>query len=286
MFSPDTPPDQRAAAIRHAVKLAMAGDGRAAFDLGVLYRHGMSHPARAVERDVETARYWLEKCVESRHCPVFSLASLAELELAAGQDKAAMQWAQAWASVQRELGRRDPKAGLRARDGAYEAYLLTRCFDHMANKDRDRVATGWFAELLATRGKQLDRMVAEQSEPPKDDRNTRPVLEALRNGSVNAPARLPPKPALALFLLRAAPSGGRPEAAFLLEALPSPATARGLDTIANRFGIKAYVPDPPASRAYAFVPVSYDDRRYSLLPHEEEWVRRRGAGSGLVRKSQ
>lgn len=57
LFLADADPQQRDAIRKKAVRLAMAGDGYAAFDLGVLFRHGMDHPAGAVERDLDTARY-------------------------------------------------------------------------------------------------------------------------------------------------------------------------------------------------------------------------------------
>lgn len=144
LFSPDADKAARAAAIKHAVKLAQAGDGRAAFDLGVLYRHGMDHPARTVERDIETARYWLEKCVESENCPALALASLAELELQAGNGKAAMQWAQAWVAIEKELDKAKKKSGKKAGSDAYAAYLLSRCYERLSKEDRDRDATRWF----------------------------------------------------------------------------------------------------------------------------------------------
>ena len=76
----DAAPEARDRAMQQLVASAQAGDGHAAFYLGALYRSGMDHPARRVERDVETARFWLEKCVASQRCPLVALASLAELE--------------------------------------------------------------------------------------------------------------------------------------------------------------------------------------------------------------
>lgn len=142
MFSPQADPAQRQAAMKRAVQLAMAGDGRAAFDLGVLYRHGMDHPAQAVERDLDTARHWLETCVGLEACPNLVLASLAELELQAGREKPAVQWALAWVALERELQKRGPKASSRD-TSAYEAYLLSRCFERMPKAQRDQLTATW-----------------------------------------------------------------------------------------------------------------------------------------------
>jgi hypothetical protein len=264
LFSPDTNSGLRATAIQHAVKLAMAGDGRAAFDLGVLYRHGMDHPARAVEQNVETARYWLEKCVQSKNCPLFALVALAELELQAGNDKAAMQWAQAWRAIEQEID----KARKKPEPDAYAAYLLSRCFARMDGKDRDRLSSEWFAELLAKRGKQLDHMLAEQlKELPEREKNW--IAFSQRKSRNVVTFRPTEVPTIALFLLRASPAGGRPEKVTLIEAFPKTGSLAGLPGVAGRLESKPYEVMDGGSRRYSFVPVAFNDPRYGLAPAKD-----------------
>ena len=153
-----TDPAARQASMLKLVGLAQSGQGYPAFILGVLYRHGMDHPARLVERDEETARHWLEKCVGSKGCPLLALASLAELELAAGNAKPAMQWAQAWVVLDREHERQSRDRPPRTREEdyqytSYQAYLIGRCYKLMP-KTRDPSTLGkqWFNELRVARG--------------------------------------------------------------------------------------------------------------------------------------
>ncbi|MGH8078806.1 MAG: hypothetical protein ACREPE_16010, partial [Lysobacter sp.] len=152
LFSPTADRAAHAAARKRAIQLALAGDGYAAFDLGVLYRHGMDHPARAVERDLETARSWLERCVESTACPRMALGSLAELEIQAGNYRAAMQWAQALATLEQQLDKTD-KVTARTDHSSYAAYLLGRCFEYLPKQGREAAVAQAFSEFLGKRGK-------------------------------------------------------------------------------------------------------------------------------------
>lgn len=266
-------------AMQQLVANAQSGDGYSAFYLGALYRHGMDHPARWVERDVETARYWLERCVESSRCPLIALASLAELELAAGNDKPAMQWAQAWVVLDRELENRTrgPRphqntADAPYRNTAYQAYLIGRCYKAMPKvKDPDGLGRSWFDELRKTRGVQLDRMLFAQSEEdasPSAWGSAKVEISAEnQREKILAPnSPVPVAPSLGLFLYRANPAGGRAEAVSMIEGLPTPASARGLDAPARSLRIKPYALPEDGKRIYGLLPISYNDGQYSLLP--------------------
>lgn len=281
LLTRESPAAERQALMQRLVASAQAGDGDAAFTLGALYRHGMEHPARLVERDPETARYWLEKCVDSARCPLMALASLAELELAAGQAKPAMQWAQAWVILERELDRRVQElAAPPARRAsayqhtAYHAYLIGRCYKAMPQvRDPGTLGLGWFDELRAARGPQLDRMLFAALDG-LDSQGTQsgrgPVLEISaenqRSKTMEGNMPAPQSPALGLYLYRGAPQGGRAEALWVIEALPTPRSARGLDLHARGIRMKPYAADPPNQRAYARLPISFDDGQHSLVP--------------------
>lgn len=263
LFSPDVDPDRHAAARKRAIKLAMAGNGPAAFDLGVMYRHGMDHPARAVERDLDTARSWLERCVEGVECPRMALASLAELELQAKNYPAAMQWAQAAATLEQELDKVDGKP-YRADQASYFAYLLQRCFQYLPKQGREAAVEQSFAEFLARHGRHLDRMLANaQDKQAHHDQHWVEFAAARHNHRV-VTNRVPKVPALGLFLLRASAQGGRAESAVLIEALPSPRDVLGLDGVARRFESKAYRPESKDDRRYGFLPITVADPRYEL----------------------
>lgn len=276
----DAPVAERDLAMQQLVARAQAGDGYAAFYLGALYRHGMDHPARRVERDVETARFWLEKCVASQRCPLVALASLAELELAAGNAKPAMQWAQAWVVLDREWEKRtrgprpqDNTRDMPFRNTAYQAYLLDRCYKAMSPaKDAEAQGRVWFQELARERGAQLDRMLFAMVDgsPAPGQGDGRAVLqlatEAQRTKIMADDARIPLGPSLGFFLYRGNPEGGRAEGVWMIEALPNPAGARGLDAQARGLRTRPYTPTPDGRRAYAYVPMTFNDGAYSLTP--------------------
>ena len=275
----EAPKDKRDAAMQQLIAHAQAGDGHSAFYLGALYRNGMEHPAKLVERDVETARFWLQRCVESARCPLIALASLAELELAAGNAKSAMQWAQAWVILDRELENRTrgSKPHQNTTDApykntAYQAYLLDRSYKTMSKvKDPDAQGRAWFDELRKARGAQLDRMLFAQLQGESGaatwgSGKLQMSAENQREKIVAPDARIPIGPSLGLFLYRGNPEGGRAEAAWMVEGLPTPASARGLDTQARSFRIKPYALDEDGKRAYALLPISFNDGEYSLVP--------------------
>lgn len=263
LFRADAAPLQREAARKRAITLALAGDGHAAFQLGVLFRHGMDHPARAVERDLDTARHWLEKCVDAPQCPAMALASLAELELEAERHREAMQWAQAWAAVERELHRLGRRPGQSAfRPASYTAHLLKRCFDSLPARGRDEAVAQAFEEFQQRRGVQLHRMAAAAvAAVPVQERDRVEFAASQYNHPVQAAPRTP-VPAVALYLLRADPAGGRPEAVTLIESLPAPRNALAFTGIARRWESKPYAPSASGARRYGLLPVELSDPRY------------------------
>ncbi len=285
LLSPDTEPAMRKASLLKLVSMAQGGQGYAAFVLGVMYRHGMDHPARLVERDQETARYWLEKCIDSKGCPLLALASLAELELALGNAKPAMQWAQAWVVLDREFNRRSRDQPPRTRDAdyqftSYQAYLIGRCYKAMP-KTRDASALGkqWFNELRTSRGPALDRMLFDSLDSGSTWNSVSGSAGASEHGlqisaenqrvkEVQADAPQPVSPAVGLYLYRGSPAGGRAENVELIEALPTPSATRGLAQSARGIRMRPYQ-EEAGIRRYAFLPVSYNDWQHSLVPSKK-----------------
>lgn len=269
-------PEARAQMLAQVVALAGKGDGASAYVLGVLYRNGEAHPAHLVPRDLDTARYWLERCLGMPRCPLLALASLAELELSAGNAKPALQWAQGWVALDREFttrareieGRR-VRPSQRNRDTAYHAYLLERCYAAMPSGDRDAIGLSWFNAFRVQWGRVLDRMLfaqldALQAQDGEEAGGLTARAENQRRKTVlDSPMDLPVTPALSLFLMRGDPQGGRPESALVLEALPSPNAARGLEALARDFKTAPY-PAAAGQRRYDLIPMSFNRGPYAL----------------------
>ncbi|MGH8077675.1 MAG: hypothetical protein ACREPE_10165, partial [Lysobacter sp.] len=87
---------------------------------------------------------------------------------------------------------------------------------------------------------------------------------AARNNHGALVNRMPKVPAIGLYMLRAAPHGGRAENVLLIEALPSPRDALGLEGVARRFESKAYRLETAENRRYGFMPITVSDWRYAL----------------------
>lgn len=267
-------PAARAQMLAQLVALAGKGDGTSAYVLGALYRNGEAHPAHLVPRDLDTARYWLERCLGMPRCPLLALASLAELELSAGNAKPALQWAQGWVALDREftaraheMQGRTLRPSQRNRDTAYHAYLLERCYAAMPLGDRDALGLAWFNEFRVQRGRVLDRLLFAQIDALQAqtaDSGLAARAENQRRKTVlDSPMDLPVTPALSLFLLRGDPQGGRPEAALVIEALPSPNAARGLEALARDFKTAPY-PAQAGQRRYDMIPMSFNRGPYAL----------------------
>jgi hypothetical protein len=278
LLSRDSNESVRQALLKRLVAQAQAGNGKAAFYLGAFYRSGKDHPARLVDREPDTARYWLEKCIDSPGCPLLALASLAELELAAGDSKAAMQWAQAWVALEREMDQRmrkdDPyRKGKYAayKHTSYHAYLLERCYQAMPVKPQDRDAQGlrWFNELRARKGKRLDSMffaALDDSMTPASPADLQISAQNQRSKAVFGDTMQPSGPSMALYIYRGSPEGGRGERVRLVDGWPAPMAAHGLDIMAREVRMKPYAVDPSGKRLYAELPVSFNNWDYTLVP--------------------
>lgn len=279
LLSREVDPALRRAALAKLVALAQSGDGLSAFTLGALYRTGMDHPAKLVEREPDSARYWLEKCIDLADCPLLALASLAELELSTGRAKQAMQWAQAWVALERERearssAREGGDAGARGfyRVTSYHAYLIDRCYDAMsgAESDKDALRRAWFDELRRQRGRQLDRMLSAAVDASARragayvDQGLEPSAENQRRKTIGADVPQPRQPALGLFLYRGNPNGGRAESVDVVEILPLPVSAFGLKLMTQNMRSKPYE-STDGTRRFALIGMSFNKSDYYLL---------------------
>lgn len=277
LFDVGAEPALRQRAMQVAVKHALAGDGQAAYYLGALYRHGSAHPAKLVEKDLPSARRWLRTCVESTHCPLVALASLAELELEAGDARGAMQWAQAWVVLDRELRRlelqderrRLPHETLYS-GTAYQAFLLSRCYKAMpATADRVALGMQWFDELRRSHGKHLDRMLFRTLDGAQwASSEAAPEFAAVNQRSRSVDQSYPGTalPAMAVYLFQAQPGGGPSRDFWMVDSLPSVAASRGMERLVQRYRTKPYALVAEGRHRVAHLLVSFDDGRYSLTP--------------------
>lgn len=278
LLEEESEPASRQQALREVVARAQAGEAWSAYLLGALYRSGMDHPARLFERDPDTARHWLMRCVGSAGCPLLALASLAELELAERRAKPAMQWAQAWVVLDRELAERlragdEPSStSLRAlMRTSYHAYLIERCYALMQGSQAERDAQGlaWFNELRATHGKALDRMFFAALDERTDlltpiDQGLEPSAENQRRRTIDGNAPAPRQPALGVYLYRGDPAGGPAEAVQTIEALPNPMKTFGMRTLARSMRTKPYQATA-GERRYAVLPLAFGQSDYYLF---------------------
>lgn len=278
LLDPDAAPASRQHMLQAVVARAQAGDAWAAYLLGALYRSGKDHPAKLVERDPDTARHWLLRCVESQGCPLLALASLAELELAERQAKPAMQWAQAWVVLDRAFEARLPDDSGRPRSSlrtlmrtSYHAYLIERCYALMGGSeaDRNRQGLAWFNELRAKSGKALDRMLFTALDERSDiaapvDQGLQPTAENQRTRTLDPDDPAPRQPAMGVYLYRGDPAGGRAEAVQTIETLPNPMQTFGMKAIVRSMRMKAYQATGD-DRRYAIVPLSMGQSNYYLF---------------------
>lgn len=277
LLSADAAPAPRRQALQALVASAQGGNGWSAYVLGALYRSGRDHPARLVDRDPDTARHWLTRCIDGTDCPLLALASLAELELAAGNTKPAMQWAQAWVVLDREFSRRAAGESGQAAGGlkaltrtSYHAYLLERCYAAMAGEDDpDARGLAWFNELRAPKGKALDRMLfsaldAGSATGRGFDGGMRHTAQNQKQRTLEPGTAVARQPALGVYLYRGRPQGGRAEAVETIEALPYPMNAFGLKALARETRMTGYEA-PAGERRYVVLPVALGQADYYLF---------------------
>lgn len=267
LLDPDTPDAERATALQAVVALASDGSSDAAFQLGVLYRSGPAHPAKATPRDPDTARHWLERCVAQAGCPLMALAALAELELAEDRPEQAMQWAQASALAEREIGLRRAAKGEAQGNSpishAYHAALLRRVFIAMPNSgDNEARAGALLRDWLAEHEQHLLRLIDAELDPPPVPPQFRVEFDPESTKDLRIPRG--PVANYALFLLRSTREGGRSDSALMIDGLPSPREAKPLASVARSLRFRSWTPVDGETIRYSIAPMVLDDGRFEL----------------------
>ena len=222
------------------------------FGLGALYRLGREHPAALVDQDLGKARYYLGEAALAGHIEAY--ASMAELELAAGQPMEAMVWAQVYTKAMRV---RDKGRGL-----GYPANLLRRIGSPGSAARQDaRLAAFMQAQGQAHRARQALAAQAPAKPACRAAEDDFPVtlvtdLSALSNPQGMGLPMDDARSGYALFHLVVDP-GGRITAVNVIESLPTAAAAVPLERIARAMTFNAVPASAPDRQALA--PISLDD---------------------------
>lgn len=264
LLAPGSDPAARSERLARTIAAAEAGHADAAFLLGALYRSGNAHPSKAVPRDDAKARHWLERCLDNPHCTPVTLYSLAELELTQGNAPRAMQWAQIAAIFDREIAREvetEPRF-----TGGYLPGLLARAFAALPEAQRsDENVQALVAAMVKERGAALDRMLENEIIGAKRKFDgTYPWPKVPGKSMPWKRRRVPDGELYALYALEIPASGGRPTRVMMIEGLPRPRAARGLEIIASLQEFVPYTPDEGADSGGGWLPITFDPRRYRL----------------------
>lgn len=264
LLLPDSGEQERASALAKAKSSAQSGNGAAAFVLGALYRSGRDHPARAVARDVDVARDWLERCVDLVDCPAEVLSSLAELELAEGNAKRAMQWAQMASIFEREIDRESPNR--RDSISGYLPGLLMRVYATLPEAtSTNEIIAAWTSELVKERGDELDRMLDSMIKQSKATAAGEGPQFVHSNRTYRQMSRsVPLSDAHATYLVDVPAQGGRASQVAMIEGVPTPRDARGLVRVARLLEFDPFTPDEGRASFMVHVPIMLDSNRLSM----------------------
>jgi hypothetical protein len=238
---------------------AKAGDARAQYLLGTLYRLGKRHPAALLERDDDKASIYLSNAATSGQ--VLAIAGMAELELRRQRGMEAMVWAQAFALYQKDEPR-DPRV-TRPDNQAYAAYLLQRCYDKIGRGDEAQQQL-------------VDAFVAFQA---NHDAKIRSGLGLARiEGITGAPLQLvsaPERPlgtpsateermktpGIALFLL-GVDAKGAVQRRLVVDSLPDQVFAEGLTRVADRLRFNPI--DGMTELRWGITPIAFDNLKIGI----------------------
>lgn len=254
-FEPTGDPALRLAELARREGDVAALTGTELYGLGALYRLGREHPAGLVGQDLAKARRYLE--LASWSGQIEALASLAELELAAGHPGEAMMWAQVYVKAMRV---RDKGRGL-----GYPAHLLKRILLQLppsSKVEQERL----LGEFMRAQGEKF-RAHQAQAKDAQDAADCRRVDEDWPTRLVTDRAALVrPKgrPArrleaatsgFAFFHLLVDPSGGIASVR-VIESVPTARMAQDLDALLREMHFNPV--DASAPGRQVLVPLSLD----------------------------
>jgi hypothetical protein len=260
-FNPDGDLDLRVASLAKMESAPDTLEAQWMYGLGALYRLGRDHPAGLVDQDLAKARRFYEQASLDGH--IEALASLAELELAAGQPMQAMLWAQVYVKAKRISGR--------GRGLGYPAYLLKRVSARLppgSGAEQDRQLALFMRNQGEKFRARLARPKAEDATPDcrtvEDDWPTSLANRAqvsLPKGR-SALALDAATSGFALFSLTVDPDGRIAEVR-VIDSVPTGWMAVQMDTLVREMQFNPV--DPSAPQRRVLMPLSLDRGEARLL---------------------
>lgn len=252
-FEPTGDTDRRLAELATREGLADSLSETQVYGLGALYRLGRAHPAALVDQDLAKARRYLEQA--SLDGQVEALASLAELELTAGQPMQAMMWAQLFVKAMRV---RDKGRGL-----GYPAHILKRILAELPPGTREQQERALTA-FMQVQGEKFRARLAQPKAPASDCRDSSkdwPVTLVTDRALLVRPKGRPALPlqsatsGFAMFHVLVAPDGTIASVR-VVESVPSARMAQDLDALLREMHFNPV--DAAAPPREVFVPLSLD----------------------------
>lgn len=254
-FNPDGDLDLRLASLAKMESAAETLDEVSLYGLGALYRLGREHPAGLVDQDLAKARRYYEQATLGGN--IEALASLAELELAAGQPMQAMMWTQVYVKAKRISGR---GLGL-----GYPAHLLKRVLAKLppsSQAEQER-------QLAVFMQVQGDKFRAWQARPVAADaapacrtvNDDWPISLATERDKLARPKGRPARAlesassGFTMFRLSVHPDGSIADVR-VIESVPTARMAAQLEPLVREMYFNAV--DASAPQRQAFVPLSLD----------------------------
>lgn len=258
VFNPEGDLAQRLASLAKMEAAPESFEPHWLLGLGALYRLGRDHPASLVDQDLAKARRYLEE--SAMRGQVEASASLAELELAAGQPMQAMMWAQVFVKAMRVRDAANNQQG-------YPAHLLRRVQVELPANSREEQARQ-LSEFMRVQGEKFRSTMAMAKVKAAA---TAPTCRAVNHdwpirfeGKHPRPAwspgrgargRDPASSGFTMFHLTVAPDGSVTDLR-VAESVPTASMALQTDYLARHMRFNAV--DPAAPPRQALLPLSLD----------------------------
>ena len=269
-LDPDQPVDKRkeAVAVLESIAEGEKQDDRlinrasALYILGSLYRLGKQHPAKFFEQDLEKAALYLSNA--STFGMVAAMAAMAELKLTQHKPLDAMIWAQVFAyytKVQRET----ELEAYGVDNGAYAAFLLSRCFDSLGKKaDHDEIQRG-AAAFAAQYDQQIREAIKKNVEWRAEINRSTPnaALSLLRQNAPTSNENWPKTPGAIVYIL-AVDLRGKVIKTFVADSLPDEAIAKAFRRVDYTSYLHFNEVPKEADVRWAQVPVYFDNNTFSI----------------------
>ncbi len=265
LFDPDIPLVQKFKDVRGLEISAESGNSLSQYFIGSLYRLGEKHPAKIFSEDIVKAKKYLSNAAIDGNLP--AMAAMAELELAAKNNKDAMLWSQVFAyysKVETE----------KLKDGsnlAYQAFLLKRVVDAARKENKDYLDKSFLEDfnnffvnydtkIQANKNRVLTSADIEKSKlcdfANKDSTSQNTVLLHANKIRANAQTSYAlGSPGFAYFLLGVNADGSVIKA-LIVDSLPNEGYAKGLTVVAKTLEFNK---TPVLELRQVYIPLTFDD---------------------------